>query len=266
MYIFISLVYFLLLLTFKPNLNSNSHPLTPQQKIHLTGSLKKVYAANPQLSKRAKDRIERRIKHLQKPESNDLIVYDNDETDAANKPKNYNEYLKAQAKLNVQKRDNAIERFLIRKNFSWKEKEKSGMDVKEILFEFFMHNISKVMFVLLPIFALILKVAFNKNRKFYVEHLIFSIHFHCFFYLFSTLIILFGLALPDALMNKVTDVLAFITVVTAFWYLYRALKTVYNRSRFRTITKMIGITAIYSFTLLIAFCGLLVLTIILPRK
>lgn len=57
--------------------------------------------------------------------------------------------------------------------------------------EHLLHWISRVMFLLLPAFALILKALFWHTRKRFVEHAIFSFHFHAF--VFSVFLVQQGL-------------------------------------------------------------------------
>ena len=50
-----------------------------------------------------------------------------------------------------------------------------------------MNGFSYAMFILLPFFALFTKVLLFNKRRSYVEHLIFSIHFHVFIFIIATL-------------------------------------------------------------------------------
>ncbi len=51
-------------------------------------------------------------------------------------------------------------------------------------------NLPLGMFLLMPLFALLLKVFYRRQRPLYVQHLIFSIHLHCFFFLLLGLLLL----------------------------------------------------------------------------
>ena len=108
------------------------------------------------------------------------------------------------------------------------------------------------MFILLPLFALILKVAFWKNRKFYVEHLIYSFHLHCFLFLFLALTFVLAFILPQSWedVNDWVNIFAFFYIN---WYIYKSLKAVYQRSRWRTISKMLGIGIMYMLALSTCF-------------
>jgi len=111
-----------------------------------------------------------------------------------------------------------------------------------------------MMFLLLPLFALILRFTFWRSKKFYVEHLIYAFHFHCFLFLFLGIIIQFQFFMPSNWLVVVGVINALATFYIA-WYIYRSLRVVYQRSRFQTITKMFGMGFMYftAFT----FCVLL---------
>ena len=57
--------------------------------------------------------------------------------------------------------------------------------------------------VLLPLMALVFKGLYPLSRRYFVEHLLFFVHFHAFFFLILTLQILFALCrlvhLPEAI-------------------------------------------------------------------
>ncbi|MFD0793734.1 DUF3667 domain-containing protein [Mucilaginibacter litoreus] len=156
--------------------------------------------------------------------------------------KTYADYLKRQDSLPPMKKDNILERYIAKKAFDW---QSQGKNAQEMFVEALKHNSPKVMFLLLPLFALILKIAFYKNHKYYVEHIIYAIHLHCFIFLFLIAILLLKLIIPHD-WNKISDWLEFLAALTIIWYIYRSLRVVYNRSRWRTITKMLGVSFMYS--------------------
>jgi hypothetical protein len=167
----------------------------------------------------------------------------------------FSKYIAKQKLLPKERRDGPFELYIMKMTYKW---GRHGDNAKEVFIEAVKHNVPKMMFVLLPIFALILKLVFYKNRKFYVEHLIFSIHLHCFIFLFFTLIIMVKMIIPES-WDAVIQWLGFLSTIAVTWYVYRSLRTVYHRSRFRTITKMIGI----SFTYLMFFSLSMVLLVLI---
>jgi hypothetical protein len=168
-----------------------------------------------------------------------FVIYGDDKI---NKFKNYEDYMADQAKMPAGKRDNYLERYLIKKTMDWKEQ---GKNAQEVLLEGLKHNAPKIMFLLLPLFALILKIAFWSNHKLYVEHIIYAIHLHCFLFLFLTIVMLVKIILPDS-WETVIGLIKAAATFTILWYIYRSLRVVYNRSRWRTISKMIGASFMYS--------------------
>jgi hypothetical protein len=165
----------------------------------------------------------------------------------------YNGYLVSQQKLPAIERDGFFERQAVKKEFAYKQ---YGSRAREVFLDELKHNVPKMMFVLLPLFALILRFAFWKNKKFYVEHLIFSFHLHCFLFLFLIVIMLINM-LPDV--YNIHGWANFAAVVGITLYIYKAFQSVYHRSRFRTISKMIGISFTYFFAF--TFCMLILVLI-----
>jgi hypothetical protein len=154
----------------------------------------------------------------------------------------YAQYLLSQSKLPNEKQDGWIMRYYNKKAFAV---NKQNINIKEVIEETFKHNFPKLMFLLLPLFAFFLSIVFRKNRKFYVEHLIYSFHLHCFLFLFLGIIIIIKMLIPER-WEAILGWISILTVVAIIVYFYKSLRAVYQRSRFRTITKMIGISFVYS--------------------
>lgn len=171
----------------------------------------------------------------------------------------YEDYVANQNKLPENQRDNFLDRYLNKKAYAWKDR--GGDTTRSMIEEGVKHNAPKMMFFLLPLFALFLKISFYKNKKFYVEHLIFSFHFHCFMFLFLTTLMLVKMPIPDS-WTQFESWLDIIAAACVMWYLYSSLRVVYKRSIFRTITKTIGLTTAYLLTLLFSLLLLVFITAI----
>jgi hypothetical protein len=113
------------------------------------------------------------------------------------------------------------------------------------------------MFVLLPIVALIFKFWYLFAKRYYVEHLIFSLHNHSFIFVLLTLILLFDLA-ADAAAARDYALLAtgiqWLVIAAWCWiplYLLISLRVMYRQNWFLTLSKyfVIGI----SYTTLLVF-------------
>ncbi len=169
----------------------------------------------------------------------------------------YEQYQATQLKLPASKRDGAIIHWGTKKSYAYSKKY--GKNSLEVFQEQVQHNIPKSMFVLMPLFALGLMIAFRKNKKFYVEHLIYSFHFHCFLFLFSSVVILIQLLLPGS-WTGLGSALAILEIVVVLVYFYKSLRAVYHRSAFRTITKMTGILLSYIVMAAVCLVGVILLT------
>jgi len=111
-------------------------------------------------------------------------------------------------------------------------------------------NIPVALIVLLPIMALVLKVLYPLSRRYFVEHLLFFVHFHAFFFLILILQILFarlaGLLGPED--GAVDSISTLILVATSFYipvYLYKAMRHVYGQGHWVTIPKYLILTVTY---------------------
>ena len=92
------------------------------------------------------------------------------------------------------------------------------------------------------------------SKRYYVEHLLFVVHYHAFVFLILTLQVLgtrLGslLRVPDSLNNVIGFAMAMYVPV----YLYKALRRVYEQGRFFTIVKFLILTFAYFAGLIIMF-------------
>ena len=278
MYIFISLIFFLLFFknskhdadqvkhTSKSeqirrdsakkavdNAVNASADLNAQQKKEVADNIKAFLpeAAAKEMSANIK-KDSARVKARKEDDEGGFTIY----ADDTNEFKTYEAYLANQNKLPAGKRNSSLEQYMIKKNYDWK---KQGKNAKDILIEGLKHNVPKMMFLLLPMFALILKLAFWNNRKLYVEHIIYTIHLHCFLFLFLTLTMLIKMIFPEN-WDAADDLIGSLATLTIIWYIYRSLRTVYNRSRWRTVSKMAGVSIMYTLVFTFSFIVILIIT------
>ncbi|MDO6428035.1 DUF3667 domain-containing protein [Thalassotalea sp. 1_MG-2023] len=132
----------------------------------------------------------------------------------------------------------------------------------EQLFEQAIDKLPQLMFVLLPLFAVLLKVMYLFSKRLYLEHLTVALHSHSFIFLSVLMIELISL-LQDMLASSsdiMVDGLQFIITLGIIWipvYLYIMQKRVYKQGYFITLMKygLIGIMYILLLTtaFLIAF-------------
>lgn len=118
----------------------------------------------------------------------------------------------------------------------------------DLLFDKVKEHRSKIFFVLLPVFALLLKLLYIRSGALYIRHLVFSFYFHSFVFLMM-------------LMTAVAEMvhLPFSGYVSAVLYLaipvnlFSGMKRVYGQSSGKTILKMMLLIIAYSITFLLTF-------------
>ena len=116
--------------------------------------------------------------------------------------------------------------------------------------EHLLHWGSRVMFLLLPAFAGLLMLFFRGSRRFFVEHVVFSLHFHSFAFGLFLVEWLGGLA-PWGAVKVGSDLLIFGLPV----YLGIALKRVYGGPTWKIVVKGAVLTGIYLILVLAALAG-----------
>ncbi|MDJ0814012.1 MAG: DUF3667 domain-containing protein [Woeseiaceae bacterium] len=126
--------------------------------------------------------------------------------------------------------------------------ERTRLDDGKALIEGVLDNIPAALIILLPLMAFVLKALYPLSKRYYVEHLLFFVHFHAFFFLMLTLQILFlrfsnWVGIPDALSILVTVVTSFYIAI----YLFVAMRTVYGQGRFVTFLKYSVLLIAYLF-------------------
>lgn len=101
--------------------------------------------------------------------------------------------------------------------------------------------IPRVLFVLLPLFALLLALFYRAQRKhfFFVDHLVFSFSMHSF-----TFVVLIGAAILAQLLPGM--LVARLTLVVLAVYFFLSLKIFYGQSWLRTGVKFAGISVTYA--------------------
>jgi hypothetical protein len=95
--------------------------------------------------------------------------------------------------------------------------------------------------VLVPTFALVLKVLYLRSGRLYAEHFIFALHVHAFAFVVGTVGVLLP-ATPGDILPKVA--LAWLAVYTVL-----AMRRVYGESYARTVGKFVALFGLYALAL-----------------
>jgi len=104
-----------------------------------------------------------------------------------------------------------------------------------------MKYMSWAFFLLLPLFAIILKLFYQRKKFYYIRHFIFSIHLHTFMFTVFSVLMCLLLVFP-----KVPPYISYPVLLTIPIYFILALKRFYNQGTAISILKMSGISIIYN--------------------
>jgi len=125
--------------------------------------------------------------------------------------------------------------------------EQAQLDDGRAVVDNMVDNIPAALIVLLPLMAFVLKALYPLSRRYYVEHLLFFVHFHAFFFLILSLQILFSRTAEFFSIPEPISIL--ILVVASFYipvYLYISMRRVYGQGRAITFIKYIILTFAYA--------------------
>jgi len=270
MYVFISAVFFLALFAgnekndLLENDNQHANNLARQQ---LADSLRKAEKTNQILS--YSDSIRNNIykelaanldttKFADSSESvsirfseNGTVIVDLVE----NKYHNVREYDSIQQMLPDSARNKGTLNWLLRNNA--RQKALHGGRNHIVLEQNVQHDIPKIMFVLLPLFAFFVGFFYSRKQYFYVQHVIFSVHFHSFVFLIFLLMIIIGWIAPGEFIGVIGFILSILLI---FIYLVAALKRMYQQSIWLSLLKGLAISILYLLAVFASVWSLLVIS------
>jgi hypothetical protein len=173
-----------------------------------------------------------------------------------NKFKSVGAYDSVQASLPAEKRDNWLERRFTRQNLRLREKyHDDGKAIWRAILEKFNHLFPQMLFVSLPLFALLLQLLYARRKQFYyVNHVIFTIHLYCgtFIIILATMALqgifgLFGAEMPS-LLNALLG-------LAGFYYCYKSMRNFYQQRRGKTILKYLLVLFLSLFVMTFIFIG-----------
>lgn len=150
------------------------------------------------------------------------------------------EYDSLQAALPESERDGFFVRAIERQNVHLREKYKGDSKASlQAITNKFIHLFPQMLFVSLPLFALILQAMYARRRQFYyVNHVIYSIHLYC-----ATFIIILSGLWVDSIVKKITheeySIIGTVFTLSGFFYLYKSMRNFYQQRRAKTILKYI---------------------------
>lgn len=146
-----------------------------------------------------------------------------------------------------------FKRQLIYKELELNEKYHNKVQIFSAMTEALIHSLPQMLWISLPLLALVLKLMYIRRKQFYyVSHIIFSIHLYVF--LFIAQLILFSIyKLNKALDLGFLTLLSTILVLGLFVYEYLALKNFYRQGWIKTFFKFLLVNISYIIMLIVLF-------------
>lgn len=107
-------------------------------------------------------------------------------------------------------------------------------------------------FIMLPVFALFLKLFYLRRRVYYIRHLLFSVHTHSFMFLLLSVVLAFLLIFPSA-----SSWFLWILILIPL-YIYVTFLKVYHQGYGKTLLKFLLLSGIYGMLLVFLVTGVFV--------
>jgi len=125
-------------------------------------------------------------------------------------------------------------------------------------------NLPYMMLCCIPLFALVLKVLYIRRRIFYVDHLIYALHIHTFFYAGVMLIVLATIGLTHSIPGAVAGWLIALLWIAFVTQIFLSIRYVYRQGWFFSIFKFFFGGFVYLMVLVFAFAITFFATLALP--
>ena len=158
-------------------------------------------------------------------------------------------------------KDSWIKRMFTYKGIELNEKygNSKSRGVAEIIGKI-QHAIPQMLFVLLPLFALLLKLLYIRRKNFYyTDHAIFTIHFYIFIFLVMLPIFVLIKIQNDTGASWISYV-NLVLLAGVFFYLYKAMRNFYRQSRVKTILKYLLLLVSFASLFGVVFIGLILIS------
>ncbi|MCD0471594.1 DUF3667 domain-containing protein [Flavobacterium sp. JAS] len=114
-------------------------------------------------------------------------------------------------------------------------------EIIEKFIESFIHNIPKILFIIMPFFAFFLWIFHNKKKWFYFDHGIFTLHYFSFLLLIFLILFIItkviGLFGEDTPLTAVGNIINFVGILWMSYYFYPAHHRFYGESRIVSFVK-----------------------------
>jgi hypothetical protein len=124
-------------------------------------------------------------------------------------------------------------------------------------------NIPAMMLCCIPLFALVLKILYIRQRRFYVEHLVYALHIHTFLYV-SVIITSLAVMAANRVVPPLSGWIIAVLSITIFVQIFLSIRRVYGQNWFMTMLKFLFGGLVYLCILVIAVGTTAFVTLLLP--
>jgi Protein of unknown function (DUF3667) len=125
-------------------------------------------------------------------------------------------------------------------------------------------NLSTMMLFCVPLFAFILKILYIRQKRFYIEHLVYALNIHAFFYIAVMLVVLISIGLNNWIPGTPQVLLTLLLCLLVFAQVFLSIRRVYRQTWFMTMFKFAFGGFIYLFVLAFGVATTAFVTLMLP--
>jgi hypothetical protein len=125
-------------------------------------------------------------------------------------------------------------------------------------------NLPYMMLCCIPLFAFVLKVLYVRRRIFYIDHLIYALHIHSFFYASVMLIVLATIGLNRLAPGPIAGWLIALLWIAFVTQIFLSIRYVYRQGWFVSTFKFLFGGFVYLFVLVLALAATFFATLALP--
>jgi Protein of unknown function (DUF3667) len=150
-------------------------------------------------------------------------------------------YNKMQEALPQTYKDGFWKKFFVKQVINVFERgNKNGEHYAETFLDHLLHSFPKMLFISLPLFALIMKWMYRRRKDlFYSDHVIYTIHLYCATFIFMLVWFAFSKLQHTTGWNVFFGWLQFILFILVYIYQYKAMRVFYGNRRGKTILKFL---------------------------
>jgi len=145
-----------------------------------------------------------------------------------------------------------------------KDKIGEGGTKSKLFLETLRSNLSTMMLFCIPIFAFVLKILYVRQKRFYIEHRVYALNIHAFFYLATIIVVLISICLHNWIPGALQVLLTLLLCALVFAQIFLSIRAVYRQGWFMSLFKFTLGGFVYLFVLAFGVAATAIATLLLP--